>query len=520
MTGLVPGAVESQTHSAARSDRSGGQAWFFGPLPDLLLGAGGLYLAAFALQALAGPTMREAAPLSWMPLIALILGGPHYGATLLRVYQQRSDRRKYAVFSVYATIALALAYAVGIYHVGFGSALVTLYLTWSPWHYSGQNYGIALLFLRRRGIAIDAAVKRPLYASFGLSYALVFVAIHGASVSTGAQDYAPANYQGTVFHFMSLGIPARAQLWLLGLLSFAYLASAFMACWALVGRAPLRDLFPAAVVMLTQALWFSLPTAAVQLGWLQGIDPLDHQHRAYAFMWVACGHFAQYLWITSYYAAASSEPSGSIRYLGRALLVGSAIWVFPTLIFAPELLGRLPFDAGLALLTAAVVNLHHFVLDGAIWKLRDGRVARVLLRQRHDAASGREAAPSQGSRLGFRLTSGIGAFCLLVSLGLKLDLLRTQRAFAMGDRERARSGLDRRAWLGRDSPRLRLELARLDLAASDLGAARTEAEHSRTLLPSVEAQELLARIYAAAGEHDAAGRALRAARELDPNERR
>jgi hypothetical protein len=35
---------------------------------------------------------------------------------------------------------------------------------------------------------------------------------------------------------------------------------------------------------------------------------------------------------------------------------------------------------GLGLLTASIVNLHHFVLDGAIWTLRDGRVARMLLR--------------------------------------------------------------------------------------------------------------------------------------------
>ena len=108
---------------SARSGGAGsGQRWFFGPLPDLMLGAGGLYFAAFALQAVAGPAMREAAPLSWMPLIALVLGGPHYGSTLLRVYQQRSDRRKYALFSVYATLAIAIAYGVGIYHVAFGSA--------------------------------------------------------------------------------------------------------------------------------------------------------------------------------------------------------------------------------------------------------------------------------------------------------------------------------------------------------------------------------------------------------------
>ncbi len=227
---------------------------------------------------------------------------------------------------------------------------------------------------------------------------------------------------------------------------------------------------------------------------------------------MACGHFLQYLWITTYYAAASESPAGRFRYLGKALLVGSAIWVFPSLVFAPNVLGRLPFDAGLALLTASVVNLHHFILDGAIWKLRDGRVARVLLRQRHETVAEIDHAPDQTGLLGLRTAAGIGAFCLIVSLGLKLDLLRTQRAFATGDREQVRAGLDRRGWLGRDSPRLRLELARLDLAEGDFRSARTEAEHSSAMLPSVEAHELLAKIHATTGEHEAAGRA---ASELD-----
>ena len=50
------------------------------------------------------------------------------------------------------------------------------------------------------------------------------------------------------------------------------------------------------------------------------------------------------------------------------------------------------------LLVASVVNLHHFVLDGAIWKLRDGRVARVLLRTAEGPGeTGVGAATTQGS---------------------------------------------------------------------------------------------------------------------------
>ena len=128
------------------------------------------------------------------------------------MYDQRDDRRRYAVFAVYATAFLGAAYVVGLYNFTIGSLLVTLYITWSPWHYSGQNYGVALLFLRRRGITPSIRAKQMVYACFVLPYALVFMAIH---VDAGSSNYAPATYLGTEFHFMSLGIPAAVH----GLLS-------------------------------------------------------------------------------------------------------------------------------------------------------------------------------------------------------------------------------------------------------------------------------------------------------------
>ena len=60
--------------------------------------------------------------------------------------------------------------------------------------------------------------------------------------------------------------------------------------------------------------------------------------------------------------------------------VGAALWILPALLFAPGALGDLPYDAGLLVMIAAAVNVHHFILDGAIWKLRDGRIARILIR--------------------------------------------------------------------------------------------------------------------------------------------
>ena len=62
--------------------------------------------------------------------------------------------------------------------------------------------------------------------------------------------------------------------------------------------------------------------------------------------------------------------------LSDRIAVGRALWRELVIGFA-EQLGSL--DVGFTQLAAlyAIVNIHHFVLDGAIWKLRDGRVARM-----------------------------------------------------------------------------------------------------------------------------------------------
>ena len=71
------------------------------------------------------------------------------------------------------------------------------------------------------------------------------------------------------------------------------------------------------------------------------------------------------------------------------------------------------------------MNIHHFILDGAIWKLRDGRIASLLLNSREsisDAAAeagGRFAAAGRwlaGSTAGAR-SLRVGAALLLLVWG-------------------------------------------------------------------------------------------------------
>jgi tetratricopeptide (TPR) repeat protein len=146
---------------------------------------------------------------------------------------------------------------------------------------------------------------------------------------------------------------------------------------------------------------------------------------------MAVMHSAQYLWITSYYARreAGGETEKTERswrplaYFGVLIVGGIALFV-PGPWLASRTLHR-DFSTSFLIFTA-LVNIHHFILDGAIWKLRDGRIASLLLNSKDRVAS---AMTEAGGRFAgaWRWITGncAGAFRLRVSAAVLLLVLGT-----------------------------------------------------------------------------------------------
>src|SRR5262249_55728947 len=125
----------------------------------------------------------------------------------------------------------------------------------------------------------------------------------------------------------------------------------------------------------------------------------------------------------------------------------------------------------------ALVNIHHFILDGALWKLRDSKIANLLL-----SGAGSDRQEADTSRAGFlaRLTwiagrSGaarvlrIGAAVLLLAWGA-IDQLH----FFYTSKATDTASLLRAAALNPDDSSVQLKLARADLAKGEVsdGLAR------------------------------------------------
>ncbi len=98
--------------------------WLWGPSRDLLFRCGAWYILFFLFLAFAGPELRSIQPLSLAPFLILLVATPHYGATLLRVYEHRSERKAYAFFTVPTTLALGGLFIWGVQDAVVGTLII------------------------------------------------------------------------------------------------------------------------------------------------------------------------------------------------------------------------------------------------------------------------------------------------------------------------------------------------------------------------------------------------------------
>ncbi len=486
--------------------------WLHGPGWDLLLGAGALYLPIFAVLALNGPALQQLLPISLMPLLLLVTQTPHLGATLMRVYDQAENRRRYKLFAVWATALIAGLFFVGLADGTIGSILVTLYFTVVPWHFTGQNYGITLVFLRRRGIEITPEAKRYLYASFLIPCLMFILATHAASGVT----YNSVPTSETVYRFLSLELPVPGVVLLAVTLAYAW--TVIEAVLRLSSQASLRALAPALLLMVVQALWYVAPLMALLLPRLGSLAPFRMENAGYTSMWMLTIHSLQYLWISTFYARRERPEMSERAFLGKCLLAGASVYGLPVLLLAPSALGRfgsVPFESGLSLLIVSVLSLHHILLDGAIWKLRDGRIARILIQ-------GQTAGAAEALRRRSPLRSLVwasGTLGVLIIAGGTLGMeFGVRDGLEADDLQRVERTANVLRWLGRDSSEAHASVGFLRARRRDHQGAIEEFERSLALRPTVETWLNLGSVHEHDGEVRQALNAYESALALAPTD--
>lgn len=340
-------AVRARGHLMGR----GVDAFFFGPGATILVTAVLLTMRALGPR---GEVIAGAAALG----LTWVCIGPHYAATYRRAYTSRAVVRAHPWVTLVAPPLLLAGAVIAVWHpYGFGLAYFGAYVVGTGYHYSGQSLGLALLYPLRQGAPLSVAEKRLIAAPLYLSWILTLLALYG-KLQPG-RNAAFAFVRG---RYMGPPVPP----WVL-VVGLVMLAVTFVGVVLVAVRRARRGVpLPAAVyaVLSAQMIWFTLGLYNV----------------FFNMMLVPVFHAIQYVAFTSWHArrgGAQDRWRHLVFFFVPIALLGAAIYPGSFNFFTR---GRPYLD--LFFITAAVasfLNLHHFLLDGRIWRTREPAVAQTML---------------------------------------------------------------------------------------------------------------------------------------------
>jgi hypothetical protein len=328
------------------------------PVDFLLIG--GASIIAFVLMSLF--YSRESTPLV-TTLVAQLLwlcNWPHFSASTYRLYHTRDNIRQYPV----TALVIPFVVLAGVVAALLSPALVAPYFVkvfaiWSPYHFSGQTLGISLIYARRSGFKVGTWERLGLS---GFIYGSFLSGTVRAEIGTNPTDYFGIPYRG-------LGLPewtaqvTDATMWACGLL-FAVLAVR----WCLRNRRPMPPmvLLPAAA----QYIWF---VQSVFWESFRDFVPFFHSLQYLLIAWSV--QLKEKMDVDGIRPSRQFVLGETVRW-GALNLVGGAIlfFVIPHLVSWTGL--PLLFATGVVI---AGVQIHHFFVDGVIWKLKNKKVASPLM---------------------------------------------------------------------------------------------------------------------------------------------
>ncbi len=386
---VSPSAETLGAHSAAAAPPSAAKPsspWIYTPWLDLLVGCGGWSAPLLAIALLMSPSNSHSWAIAFY-VLAVIFNYPHFMATIYRAYHTRENFEKYKFVTLHVTLLVILTGVVMHASPRLFPWVFTLYIFWSPWHYSGQNFGLLMMFLRRSGAEVQPRERQMLRAAFVASYVMLLT-----SFNTGGSND-PL--------ILSLALPAKITVPARLALGAAFFVFSFLGLQRLVRAKGMREMAAPLVLALTQFLWFVLPTL------IELRSGSEIPQTRYSSGILAVLHSTQYLWITSYYQRREARAEGQSNWrLGAyfvTLLAGGIALFIP----GPWLVSYLfHYDFTTSfLIFLSLVNIHHFILDGALWKLRDKRVSSLLVDGNAQRASTSKSAATARStgKLVFRI---------------------------------------------------------------------------------------------------------------------
>lgn len=329
---------------------------FVHPVFDYLVIGGGLSLIIGALVLAKGVNLGLEQNL--FAVLLIVSNGAHFAASSVRLYTRPGAVRSRPFLTLaFPVIAIAVGSAAIIVREPAGLLLFALYGIWVPYHYSAQAYGLSAMYAYRSGASLDESQRQLLRGACFVPFAWGLLQPQGGAAQV-------VRYAGLADVAGLEPLRAAASM-VLALLVFA-------APLAVFARLTRRDGIALPLICLlipvSNAVWWTLFT------------PMD------AFLWATVFHGAQYLAIVLiFHVRDRTRRSGRPdRWRAHALGFYAICVAIGYVLFHvwPHAYALGGFNLGKSmLLVTAVVNIHHFVVDAYIWKLRHDPNYRTVVEE-------------------------------------------------------------------------------------------------------------------------------------------
>lgn len=297
-------------------------------------------------------------------LLQALINWPHFMASYRLLYMPLENIRRYKSSAIYVPAVLLLAAAAALLSGGgLHDGVLQInqdisYIVWLiaafylAWHYTGQTWGMISVFSQLHGIQLDNTERRILQG--GLKTLLVW------HVVWGGQDL-PVSLLGPLYPYVP---------WIFSVASIAALISFLAGVGALLklkrrtGKSlPAQMLAPWLAIYVWYLVLFIEPNAYIYVQLSHSLQYLIFPLRIelnrkgiYRLDLQAAGHLA---WSARYYLVL--VVSGGVFFYLPGQLMASGTQQYTV-----------------AVLIASMISIHHYFVDGSIWKMGDPHVRRSL----------------------------------------------------------------------------------------------------------------------------------------------
>jgi len=334
---------------------------------------GGISIVTYILLRLLTKNERASEAITLAYQLSWVCNWPHFSATNYRLYHSWDNIKQYPLTALAVPPLLVLLVIGSILSpTGVAPYLVKIFFLWSSYHFSGQTLGITLIYARRAGFKVGR------WERLGLSsfiYGTFLVLTARSETRTGNDTYYGISYP-------SFGLPA----WLPSIFEvIMYLGGALFLVLALRWCRQNRRLLPPIILVpaAAQFFWF-----VYNDGWKNFLEFVPFFH-CMQYMLIAWSMQLKEKMDQRHLAPSTRYVLGeSVRWYLLNCLGGAVLFFFLPHALAFLIGLNADFATGV---TIAAVQIHHFFVDGVIWKLKRKSVASPLMVNLGDMLSPRPA---------------------------------------------------------------------------------------------------------------------------------